>query len=71
MDKSMLLLLLFPTGNNPENSPLRYKYRIACFNLMSYDGLDEIKNLQEDKVGMRREVREKENGIFFQISPMV
>ena len=67
----MLLLLLFPTGNNPENSPLRYKYRIACFNLMSYDGLDKIKNLQKDKVGMRREVREKENGIFFQISPMV
>lgn len=71
MDKSMLLLLLFPTGNNPENSPLRYKYRIACFNLMSYDGLDKIKNLQKDKIGMRREVREKENGIFFQISPMV
>ena len=38
---------------------------------MSYDGLDKIKNLQKDKVGMRREVREKENGIFFQISPMV
>lgn len=38
---------------------------------MSYDGLDKIKNLQEDKAGMRREVREKENGIFFQISPMV
>lgn len=35
---------------------------------MSYDGLDKIKNLQEDKAGMRREVREKENGIFFQIS---
>lgn len=24
-----------------------------------YDGLDKIKNLQEDKAGMRREVREK------------
>ena len=71
MDKSMLLLLLLPTRNNPENTPWRYEYSIACFNIMSYDGLDKIKNLQEDKAGMRREMREKENGIFFQISPMV
>ena len=44
---------------------MRGKYRIYCFNCMSYDPFNEIKNLQVDKKSKREKEREKENGIFF------